>query len=653
MTTFEDLRSPADEESIAGFILVTGSRHALEIFDRSVGTHPSHFTTPVAQAVIVAAWECYRETQQVSHNAVLGVLRQNGRLAEIGGLSALTNLHSVAALTFEDVMASISIVREYAERRAYVMLGREVTGQALNLQAPMDDVRGVLERGIMQMVQQCGENAIKPVSDIVRDMVSEVEQRSTGTVLPGVPCGFYDLDAMTQGFQRSDLIICAGRPSMGKTSFVLNIARNIAVMARLPVAVFSLEMSKLQLVYRLVSSEIEIETSRLRTALLNADEWILLEHAVSAVSQMPIFIDDTSNITVSEIRSKCRRLQAEQGGNLGLILIDYLQLMEGSSDNRVQELSKITRALKGLARELNVPIIALSQLSRGVESRTNKRPMMSDLRECVVGETLVKLSSGVSAPIASMVGEAPTVRAMDENGVLVAAEASKVWAVGVKPVYRLTLASGRSLEATTDHRIYSKRGWTTLGDLTMSDLVAVEHPSQSLSIDWDQVIELKYSREAMVYDLTVPGPASWLANGIVVHNSGAIEQDADLIMMLYREEYYEPDTSERGIAEVIITKHRNGPTGTVKMLFEPQFTRFRNLATLGSSLVLATPAMAPPPPSHPEWPPVAPASASGMSVVGGIARDLNSVPDVVHEFPEEPLDAGDEALESWNDSEDM
>ncbi|MGB7088117.1 MAG: replicative DNA helicase [Phormidesmis sp.] len=226
------------------------------------------------------------------------------------------------------------------------------------------------------------------------------------------------------------------------TSFVLNIARNIADTHRQPVAVFSLEMSKAQLIYRLLSSEAKIESGRLRTGRIAQHEWEPMGHAINTLSQLPIFIDDTPGIGVSEIRSKARRLQAEQGGALGLILIDYLQLMEGAGDNRVQELSKMTRSLKGLARELNVPIIALSQLSRGVESRTNKRPMMSDLRE-----------------------------------------------------------------------------------------------------------------------------------------SGAIEQDADLIMMLYREEYYDPDTPDRGIAEIILTKHRNGPTGTVKLLFQPEYTQFLNRAS--------------------------------------------------------------------------
>jgi replicative DNA helicase len=246
---------------------------------------------------------------------------------------------------------------------------------------------------------------------------------------------------MTGGFQRSDLLIVAGRPSMGKTSFALNLAHNIAALHKLPVAVFSLEMSKEQLVQRLLSSEAGIESNRLRAGRVSQNEWEPLSHAIGNLSELSMFIDDTPNITVTEMRSQARRLQAEQGRELGLILIDYLQLMEGSGDNRVQELSKITRSLKGLARELNVPVIALSQLSRSVEARTNKRPMLSDLRE-----------------------------------------------------------------------------------------------------------------------------------------SGSIEQDADLVIMLYRDSYYNPDSPDRNTAEVIIAKHRNGPTGTVKLLFDPHLTKFVNLA---------------------------------------------------------------------------
>lgn len=370
-------------------------------------------------------------------------LKDNGKLEQVGGQTRLAQLvdRTISAANIDQYA---TLVMDKYTRRLLIQTGGEISQLGYDTTLPIENVMDQSEQRLFGITQSRPQGGLTSTSDILIETFSEIEQRSLGVVLPGIPCGFYDLDAMTQGFQRSDLIIAAARPSMGKTSFVLNIARNIAALQKLPVAIYSLEMSKVQLVYRLLSSEVEMESSRLRTGRIAQNEWEKLGHAISILSQMPIFIDDTPSISVTEIRSRCRRLQAEQGGALGLILIDYLQLMEGGGDNRVQELSKMTRSLKGLARELNVPIIALSQLSRGVESRTNKRPMMSDLRE-----------------------------------------------------------------------------------------------------------------------------------------SGAIEQDADLIMMLYREEYYDPDTPDRGIAEIIITKHRNGPTGTVKLLFEPQFTRFRNLATPG------------------------------------------------------------------------
>jgi replicative DNA helicase len=332
-------------------------------------------------------------------------------------------------------------------RRKMIQVGTEVSYLAYEADTPLEQVLDQAEQKVFAITQSRPNQSLVATSDILTTTFSDIEDRFAGLVLPGISCGFYDLDAMTQGFQRSDLIITAARPAMGKTSLCLNIARYIASVHKLPVAVFSLEMSKEQLVYRLLSSEAQIESGRLRAGRISQGEWEPLGHAISSLSQMPIFIDDTPNISVTEMRSKVRRLQAEQGGALGLVLIDYLQLMEGSgSENRVQELSRVTRALKGLARELHVPVMALSQLSRGVESRTNKRPMMSDLRE-----------------------------------------------------------------------------------------------------------------------------------------SGSIEQDADLILMLYRDEYYNPDTPDRGVAELIVTKHRNGPVGTIKLLFEGQFTRFRNLATPGRS----------------------------------------------------------------------
>jgi replicative DNA helicase len=367
-------------------------------------------------------------------------LKDRGLLDKIGGQSKLVQLvdRTVSAVNIDQYAA---LVMDKYMRRQLIQVGNQITHLGHETSSPLEQVLDQAEQKLFSVTQDRPQNGLMATSDILTHTFADIESRSLGMVLPGLSCGFYDLDAMTQGFQRSDLIIVAGRPSMGKTSFTMNIARNIAAFHKLPVAIFSLEMSKEQLVQRLLASEARIESGRLRAGRVSQQEWEPLGHAISTLSQLPVFIDDTPNISMTELRSKARRLQAEQGGVLGLILLDYLQLMDGGSDNRVQELSRITRSLKGLSRELSVPVIALSQLSRGVESRTNKRPMMADLRE-----------------------------------------------------------------------------------------------------------------------------------------SGAIEQDADLIMMLYRDEYYNPNTPDRGIAEVILTKHRNGPTGTVKLLFEAQFTQFRNLA---------------------------------------------------------------------------
>ena len=403
------------------------------------------------------------------------------------------------------------------------------------------------------------------------------------------------------------------------TSFAVNIAHSIAANLKLPIAIFSLEMSKEQLVLRLLASEAKIESNRLRAGRISQKEWEPLTSAIATLSEMPIFIDDTPNITVNEIRSKTRQLQSEKGGALGLILLDYLQLMEGSnSDNRVLELARITRGLKGLARELSVPIIALSQLSRGVEARTNKRPMMSDLREsgCLTGESLICLADGKKVPISCLVGRSNfAVLALNENtGKFESAMVSRVFSTGVKPIFSLQTSSGKLIRATAHHPFFSMGGWKQLSTLNIGDSLAILNPkmlkcsilyaecffsqdnfgqkyggnlgsivksgewegSTEIDVEWDEIVEIMPHGEAEVFDLTVPGLHNFVANEIVVHNS--IEQDADLVIMLYRDEYYSPDTPDQGIAEVIITKHRNGPTGTVKLLFDPQFTKFRNLA---------------------------------------------------------------------------
>ncbi|MBM0741806.1 replicative DNA helicase [Phormidium sp. CLA17] len=401
---------------------------------------PEAFYLTAHQEIFRATLALQNKGMPTDLMSVSAWLRDRGLLEKVGGQNKLIQLidRTVSAVNIDQYAA---LVVDKHMRRKLIQIGGEISQLGYDSSQDLPQVLDQSEQKVFSITQDRPQAGLTATADILTHTFTDIESRSLGMVLPGLSCGYYDLDAMTQGFQRSDLIIVAGRPSMGKTSFVMNIARNIAAFHKLPVAIYSLEMSKEQLVQRLLASEVRIESGRLRSGRVSQQEWEPLGHAISSLSQVPIFIDDTPNISVTEIRSKARRLQAEQGGALGLILLDYLQLMDGGSDNRVQELSKITRSLKALARELSVPVIALSQLSRGVESRTNKRPMMSDLRE-----------------------------------------------------------------------------------------------------------------------------------------SGAIEQDADLIMMLYRDEYYNPDTPDRGIAEVIISKHRNGPTGTVKLLFESQFTQFRNLA---------------------------------------------------------------------------
>jgi replicative DNA helicase len=449
-------------------------------------------------------------------------------------------------------------------------------------------------------------------SDVYWDEIVAIESMGNKQV--------YDLTIPeTHNFVANDICV-------HNTAFCLNLAHNIAASYKLPVAFFSLEMSKEQLTQRLLASEAQIESSYLRTGRLSQTQWEPLSRAIGILSEMPIYIDDTPNITVTQMRSQSRRLQAEIGTELGLIVIDYLQLMEGAGDNRVQELSKITRQLKGLARELSVPVIALSQLSRGVEARTNKRPMLSDLREsgCLAGDSLVTLSdSGLQVPIKELVGKSGfAVWALNEATMqLEKAIVSNAFSTGIKPLFTLTTRLGRKIRATGNHKFLTINGWKRLDELTPKQHLVPAMQSVGLTtrllhssigtsycgstlykvnlsrerclkvgnivqssklvtlaksdVYWDEILSIEYSGEEEVFDLTVSGLHNFVANNIIVHNS--IEQDADLVIMLYRDEYYSPDTPDRGIAEVIIAKHRNGPTGTAKLLFNPQFTKFQNL----------------------------------------------------------------------------
>ncbi|NJN60529.1 MAG: replicative DNA helicase [Coleofasciculaceae cyanobacterium RL_1_1] len=508
--------------------------------------------------------------------SVASRLSDLGQLQVIGGQAKLVQLvdRTVSAVNIDRYAA---LVMDKYLRRQLIQAGREIDAMGYDTATDLEVVLDRAEQKVFNVTQKRPQQDLVPIYETLVGTFEDIEAKHESQAQPGILTDFYDFDAMTGGLQPSDLIIVAGRPSMGKTAVALNIAQNIAKTYRLPIAIFSLEMSKEQLVQRLLSSEAGIEANRLRAGRVSQNEWEPFNNALTSLSEMPIFIDDTPNIVVSEIRSKCRRLQAEQGQSLGLVLLDYLQLMEGGGDNRVQELSRITRSLKGLARELNVPVIALSQLSRGVEARTNKRPMMSDLREsgCLAGDTLVTLTSGERVPIRDLVDrENIQVWALDEQDLkLKPASISHAFSTGIKLIYRLTTRLGRTIDATANHKFRVLDGWVRLDGLKVTQSLAIPNEHD---VVWDEIASIEPIGETDVYDLTVPGFHNFVANDIVVHNS--IEQDADLIVMLYRDEYYNPDTPDRGITEMIIAKHRNGPTGIVKLLFESQYTRFRNMA---------------------------------------------------------------------------
>ncbi len=462
------------EEAILGGILIDP-----EAISRIAELlRPEFFAISAHQVIYRSALDLFFQGQPTDLMTVTTRLADRNQLEQIGGQSKLAQLvdRTVSAVNIDQYAV---LVEDKYQRRKLIEAGNNIVQLGYETATPLETVLDRAEQQIFSITQERPQQDLVSIGETLNQTFQDIENRNEGLTLPGIPCGFYDLDAMTGGFQRSDLIIVAGRPAMGKTAFCTNIAHHIAAgPQKLPVAIFSLEMSKEQLVQRILSGEARIESNRLRSGRISQNEWEPISTAIGRLSELPLFIDDTPNITVTEIRSKARRLQAEQGGTLGLILLDYLQLMEGSSDNRVQELSRITRSLKGLARELAVPIIALSQLSRGVEARTNKRPMMSDLREsgCLTGDSLVTLAdSGLEVPIGDLVGKSgfgvwglnsDTLK--QERGMV-----TNAFCTGVKPVWQMTTSLGNSIKATGNHKFFSSDGWKRLDEFKIGDRIGI------------------------------------------------------------------------------------------------------------------------------------------------------------------------------------
>ncbi len=427
------------EQSILGGILL--DNHALNSV-LEVLTHKDFYSE--AHRKIFAAIVALSDRNEPCDLITLSsILKDKKQLDSVGGAAYLASLVDNVP-SAANIAHYAKIVKEKAILRHLISTATEILTNSYNTGAEVDDVLDKAEHAIFEISENKIRPAFFPIKSIIKDSFKTIEKLyERKELITGVPTGFEKIDDLTSGLQKADLIIVAGRPSMGKTAFALNIAQNAATETGIPVAIFSLEMSKEQLALRMLSSEARVDSQRLRKGFLGETDWPKLTTAAGRLSEAPLFIDDTPAITVLEMKAKARRLKAES--DLGLIILDYLQLMRSGSfkESREQEISEISRSLKALAKELSVPIVALSQLNRKVEDRTNRRPQMADLRE-----------------------------------------------------------------------------------------------------------------------------------------SGAIEQDADVIAFIYRDEVYNKseDNPEKGIAEVIIGKQRNGPTGTVKLAFLEKFTCFENLA---------------------------------------------------------------------------
>lgn len=364
------------EEAVLGAILVnpTVITKVVEFLSAESFYKPAH------RYVYEAMLQLFNQNEKIDIVSVSDVLNFNSKLDLIGGRAFINDL-SFKTITTSNIEYYAKIVQEKAVKRALINAGSEIVSFGYDLN-PTDESLESAERLIFEIASRKATKDLSHVRDLVLGSYEKIEYRyNHRDELTGVPTGFYELDNMTSGLQKSDLIILAARPSMGKTAFVLNIAQNVAIRAKIPVAIFSLEMSKEQLVQRMLCSEAEVDTQKIRTGNMQRKDWDKLAHSMSDLSEAPLYIDDTGGCTLTDIRAKCRRLAMEEK-SLGLIVIDYLQLMEGSGkEERIQQISSISRGLKTLARELDVPIIALSQLSRAVEQRKDRRPMLSDLRE--------------------------------------------------------------------------------------------------------------------------------------------------------------------------------------------------------------------------------------------------------------------------------
>jgi len=581
------------EEAVLGSLLIDPDA----IFKVASFLSPEDFYREKNGWIYEAIRDLHNRREPADFVTLCDELERRGQLEEVGGAVYITSLIN-AVPTAIHVEYYARIVERTAILRRLIGAAGQIAAIAYEGAEDVDEVVDRAEQILFGVSQRRITRDLVPIKQIIGDYYDRIDYlyQHRGELI-GIPTGFSLLDKLLGGLQRSDLIIVAGRPSMGKTSFVLSVAQNAARKFNQHVALFSLEMSAEQIVQRLISAETGIDSQRLRLGNLEDDEWPLFVQATGILSEAPIFIDDTPSISALQMRTKARRLHAEHG--LDLIIVDFLQLMrgDGRAENRVQEISSISRALKGLARELNVPVVAVSQLSRAVEARHDHRPILSDLREsgCLTGDTLIQLTDGRRVPICQLAedgGPVPVMALNETTWQLEPTMARKAWYTGSKLVFHLRTQLGHEIRATANHKFRTLTGWKRLDQLEQGEHIALPRSGESSlgrnprlatsDIYWDRVAAIEPDGIEDVYDLEVPEHHNFVAGDIILHNS--LEQDADVVMFIYREEMYNPDTELKNIADIIVAKHRNGPTGKVPLFFKKELAQFYEVELMRESL---------------------------------------------------------------------
>lgn len=633
------------EESLLGAMLL--SKDAI-VAASELGVTADNFYKPIHGHVFDAITSLYSAGEPADPVTVAEELRRAGLLGDIGGPSLLVSLQVRTPAT-SSASRYARIVSEHALLRRLIAVAGEIA--EMGYRVP-DDVAEAVDRAeamVFDVAQHRVSDSMAPLRDLLDDSLTRLEMLyEKADAITGVPTGYHGLDELLSGLQPSSLVIVGARPATGKTAFALGLAAHAALEAHRPVLFFSLEMSHMEITQRILASEARVDSSRMRNGRLDESDWTKISHAIGRLAEAPLYIDDNPRATVLEIRAKARRLKSRLG-DLGVVVVDYLQLMTGRdrAENRQVEVSEISRGLKVLARELQTPVVALSQLSRGLELRADKRPMLADLREsgCLTADARVlRADTGTEITMGELAASGERnipIWTIDRDLAVVAGTMTSVFPTGVKPVFELRVASGRRVRASANHPFLTVDGWLRLDELRLGTRIAVPRhipapiglsansadgmadlfaagltgpatlaPGATMSlapspqapspqadrlfrlaatlcdddlgrraragVRWEPVVAIEARGEAPVFDATVPETHNFVANGIVVENS--LEQDADVVIFLYRDEIYNPESPDRGTAEVLVTKHRSGPTGMDRLAFLDHYTRFANMA---------------------------------------------------------------------------